>query len=264
MWLRCLLLSILVLCASLLSNKSRSISESLSCSVLFFSSRRRHTSCALVTGVQTCALPIAKFLVAFTQSGDSARRLSRYRSSIPVLAFTPLASTRSQLSMSWGVETFKTAPVEHTDEMVRQVDEALLKSGRVKEGDYVVIIAGAPPGLPGSPNALRLHRFDTGAGPPPSRLHPAAADDGGGRGDLQNRPGRAHRRDGASGRRGTAEVGTGQGGRLCGDHRGCAPGDPGLDERTPDPPDGRRHQRDRACLSTRGQSTSWSMRLRIE
>src|SRR3546814_5937462 len=69
----------------------------------------------------------AKFLCAFTQSGDSARRLSRYRSSIPVLAFTPLASTRSQLSMSWGVETFKTAPVEHTDEMVRQVDEALLK-----------------------------------------------------------------------------------------------------------------------------------------
>ncbi|NYG57931.1 pyruvate kinase [Nocardioides daedukensis] len=101
----------------------------------------------------------AKFLVAFTQSGDSARRLSRYRSSIPVLAFTPLASTRSQLSMSWGVETFKTAPVEHTDEMVRQVDEALLKSGRVKEGDYVVIIAGAPPGIPGSTNALRIHRM---------------------------------------------------------------------------------------------------------
>lgn len=101
----------------------------------------------------------AKYLVAFTQSGDSARRLSRLRGSIPILAFTPIASTRSQLAMSWGVETFKTAPVEHTDEMVRQVDEALLAIGRVKEGDLVVIIAGSPPGITGSTNALRIHRM---------------------------------------------------------------------------------------------------------
>jgi pyruvate kinase len=101
----------------------------------------------------------AKYLVAFTQSGDSARRLSRYRGPIPVLAFTPLSATRSQLAVTWGVETFKTAPVEHTDEMVRQVDEALLQIKRVKEGDLVVIIAGSPPGIPGSTNALRIHRM---------------------------------------------------------------------------------------------------------
>jgi len=101
----------------------------------------------------------AKYLVAFTQSGDSARRLSRYRGSIPILAFTPEASTRSQLAMTWGVETFKTAAVEHTDEMVRQVDEQLLQIGRVDEGDLVVIIAGSPPGIPGSTNALRIHRM---------------------------------------------------------------------------------------------------------
>ena len=101
----------------------------------------------------------AKFLVAFTQSGDSARRLARYRGNVPILAFTPEAKVRSQLSMTWGVETFKTAPVEHTDEMVRQVDEALLEIGRVKEGDLVVIIAGSPPGIPGSTNALRIHRM---------------------------------------------------------------------------------------------------------
>ena len=101
----------------------------------------------------------AKYLVAFTQSGDSARRLSRYRGDIPVLAFTPIAAVRSQLALSWGVETFKTSPVEHTDEMVRQVDEALLQIGRVNEGDLVVIIAGSPPGIPGSTNALRVHRM---------------------------------------------------------------------------------------------------------
>ncbi|MFC5178883.1 pyruvate kinase [Nocardioides taihuensis] len=101
----------------------------------------------------------AKYLVAFTTSGDSARRLSRYRSHVPVLAFTPEAQVRSQLSLTWGVETFKTHAVEHTDEMVRQVDEQLLEIGRVQEGDLVVIIAGSPPGIPGSTNALRIHRM---------------------------------------------------------------------------------------------------------
>jgi pyruvate kinase len=101
----------------------------------------------------------AKYLVAFTQSGDSARRLSRLRGPIPILAFTPIAAVRSQLSLSWGIETFKTPPVQHTDEMVRQVDEQLLAVNRVKEGDLVVIIAGSPPGIPGSTNALRIHRM---------------------------------------------------------------------------------------------------------
>jgi pyruvate kinase len=101
----------------------------------------------------------AKYLVAFTQSGDSARRLSRYRGPIPTLAFTPVPVVRSQLALSWGVETFLADPVEHTDEMVRQVDEHLLRIGRVQEGDLVVIIAGSPPGIPGSTNALRIHRM---------------------------------------------------------------------------------------------------------
>ena len=101
----------------------------------------------------------AKYLVAFTSSGDSARRLSRYRGTIPILAFTTTDRVRSQLSLSWGVETFKMAQVEHTDEMVRQVDEALLHIGRVSEGEQVVIIAGSPPGIPGSTNALRIHRM---------------------------------------------------------------------------------------------------------
>ncbi len=101
----------------------------------------------------------ARYLVAFTQSGDSARRLARLRQAIPVLAFTPLATTRSQLSVVWGVEAFKSPGAEHTDEMVRQVDEALLEIGRVAQGDLVVIIAGSPPGIPGSTNALRIHRM---------------------------------------------------------------------------------------------------------
>ncbi|WP_300676889.1 pyruvate kinase [Nocardioides sp.] len=101
----------------------------------------------------------AKYLVAFTTTGDSAKRLSRLRGPIPILAFTPHALVRSQLALVWGVETFKVDEVKHTDLMVRQVDEALLQIGRVEEGDLVVIIAGAPPGIPGSTNALRIHRM---------------------------------------------------------------------------------------------------------
>ena len=101
----------------------------------------------------------ARYLVAFTTSGDSARRLSRYRGPLPTLAFTPVPVVRSQLALSWGVETFLGEAVEHTDEMVRQVDEHLLRIKRVEEGDLVVIIAGSPPGIPGSTNALRIHRM---------------------------------------------------------------------------------------------------------
>lgn len=99
----------------------------------------------------------ARYLVAFTQSGDTARRLSRYRSPIPVLAFTYEPATRSQLSLSWGVETFLGPYVETTDEMVAQVDAALLAIGRCEIGDTVVITAGSPPGLAGSTNLVRVH-----------------------------------------------------------------------------------------------------------
>jgi pyruvate kinase len=101
----------------------------------------------------------ARFLVAFTETGDSARRLARYRSRIPLLAFTPDDATRNQLALTWGVETFLVAPVSHTDQMVRQVDRALLDLERCRKGEVVVIVAGSPPGMAGSTNTLRVHRI---------------------------------------------------------------------------------------------------------
>lgn len=98
-------------------------------------------------------------LVAFTTSGDSARRMSRLRSPVPLTAFTPDPAVRSQLTLTWGVETFLTAVVDNTDEMVAQVDELLLETGRCQVGELVVIVAGSPPGIPGSLNAMRLHRM---------------------------------------------------------------------------------------------------------
>jgi pyruvate kinase len=101
----------------------------------------------------------ATFLVAFTQSGDTARRLSRYRSPIPLLAFTPDQATRSQLALTWGVETYLGPYVDSTDAMVDQVDELLLRSGRCERGDMVVITAGSPPGVSGSTNMVRVHHI---------------------------------------------------------------------------------------------------------
>ncbi|GAB2608464.1 pyruvate kinase [Streptomyces capparidis] len=101
----------------------------------------------------------AKYLIAFTKSGDTARRLSRYRSPIPVLAFSPEAATRNQLSLTWGVETFLGPLASNTDEMVEQVDAELLKIGRCREGDLVIITAGSPPGAPGSTNLVRVHHI---------------------------------------------------------------------------------------------------------
>lgn len=101
----------------------------------------------------------AKFLVAFTQSGDTVKRLSRYRSPIPVLAFTPDPATRSQLNLTWGVETFLGPQVDSTDAMVAQVDEELLRIGRCRKGDTVIITAGSPPGVAGSTNLVRVHHI---------------------------------------------------------------------------------------------------------
>jgi pyruvate kinase len=101
----------------------------------------------------------AKFLVAFTQSGDSARRMSRLRSPIPMLALTPEIGTYNRLALSWGVESLLTSTVNHTDEMVMQVDTILIESKRVKIGDLVLIVAGSPPGIPGSINAMRVHKI---------------------------------------------------------------------------------------------------------
>ncbi|GAA5001930.1 MULTISPECIES: pyruvate kinase [Streptomyces] len=101
----------------------------------------------------------AKFLVAFTQSGDTVRRLSRYRSPIPLLAFTPEPATRSQLSLTWGVETFLGPHVDSTDAMVDQVDELLTRYGRCEKGDVVVITAGSPPGVSGTTNLVRVHHI---------------------------------------------------------------------------------------------------------
>lgn len=111
-------------------------------------------------------------ICCFTRSGSTARQLARHQPDVPLLAFTPDRAVPARLALTWGVETFTVPVVRHTDEMVHQVQDMLLSLGRFQVGDLVLIVAGSPPGLPGSTNTMRLLRLgDQVMARPPA--HPA-------------------------------------------------------------------------------------------
>jgi pyruvate kinase len=105
----------------------------------------------------------SKFVCVFTEGGDSLRRISRLRSAVPVLSFTPNIQTARELSLVWGSKTYIVPKVTHTDAMFEQVDKSVLEQGMCKVGDEVVVVAGTPPGVSGSTNTLRVHKVGTGA-----------------------------------------------------------------------------------------------------
>ena len=124
--------------------------------------RSRSRSGAIVRAAKDVGETLdVKALATFTQTGDTARRLAALHPRQPLLAFTIDARVRSQLALSWGVETFIVPSVSHTDDMVRQVDFSLLSIGRLKEGDRVVVVAGSPPNTVGSTNLIRVHEVGT-------------------------------------------------------------------------------------------------------
>ena len=101
----------------------------------------------------------AKYLLAFTTSGDTARRLSRLRPKTPILAFSPNKQTAQQLMLSWGIYSYVTQSYTVFNEMVAGVSEIMLQAGMVEEGDRVVIVYGSPMGKPGKTNAIRVHKI---------------------------------------------------------------------------------------------------------
>ena len=98
-------------------------------------------------------------LVAFTQTGDTARRLSRLQPSQRLLVFTPLESVQRQMALLWGAEAHLVWTVKNTDDMVRQVDSALVSRGVCHPQDLVVVVAGTPPSTPGATNTIRVHHI---------------------------------------------------------------------------------------------------------
>jgi pyruvate kinase len=112
----------------------------------------------------------AKYVCIFSESGDSARRMSRLRFRVPMKAFTPEESIRRRMALIWGIDSYVVERVTHTDSMYRQVDEVLLREKLAEVGDTVVVISGTPPGVPGGTNDLRVHRVGDAANLVPPTL----------------------------------------------------------------------------------------------
>ena len=111
-----------------------------------------------LAAVEIAEFTEASYLCVFTESGDSARRMSRLRHGLPIIAFTPNEATRRRMALTWGVRSFLVERKTHTDELFSQVDDVLLDNGLAAPGDRVIVTAGSPPGLEGSTNDLRVHR----------------------------------------------------------------------------------------------------------
>jgi pyruvate kinase len=100
----------------------------------------------------------ARAIVAFTQSGFSARLISQERPEVPIIALTPFAAVQRRLGLTWGVSSRLIRKVETTDEMIEEIEATLLGDGSVRVNDVIVIISGAPMWVTGTTNLLKLHR----------------------------------------------------------------------------------------------------------
>lgn len=113
---------------------------------------------AISVATCTAALELnASAIITATQSGYTARMVSKYRPSCPIIAVTPSVSVARKLSLNFGVFPILTNQVESTDELIDASVDISVKSGYVKSGDLVVIAAGIPVSLSGTTNMLKVH-----------------------------------------------------------------------------------------------------------
>jgi pyruvate kinase len=96
-------------------------------------------------------------VVAFTESGNTARLVSRYRPNSRIVAFTPSESNYRRLAAVWGVTPLLFPRYASTDEMIAHAEELLLQRDLVSPGEWVAMIAGIPPNQQSSTNLLKLH-----------------------------------------------------------------------------------------------------------
>lgn len=121
------------------SNSIRSVTDAIS-----------HATCLIAYNLKATAI------ITITQSGMTARMISRFRPNIPIIACTPLQSTQRALSLSWGVKPILMEHQTETDKLLEQAIGAAKAAGKVKDGDLVVLTAGVPPGIAGTTNLVRV------------------------------------------------------------------------------------------------------------
>ena len=101
----------------------------------------------------------AALIIACTRSGATARAISRFRPSMPLVAATPSTRTARQLTLSWGVEAFTVEESQSTDDIVWFAVQAAVRAGRAAQGDVVVVLAGSPTEPEPATDTLRLVRI---------------------------------------------------------------------------------------------------------
>lgn len=101
----------------------------------------------------------AAAIVAFTQSGSTAQRVSKYRPKMPILAITPNKSISGKLELCWGVQVFHIAEVLSMEELFSTAANLCKEVGVAKRGDNVVITGGIPIGVAGTTNLLKVERI---------------------------------------------------------------------------------------------------------
>ncbi|WP_142829301.1 pyruvate kinase [Planococcus soli] len=96
-------------------------------------------------------------IIAPTESGTTAKMISKYRPGAPIIAVTSSDRPARKLSLVWGVQPIVGTSVESTDELLEKAVDESLKHGYVKHGDLVVITAGVPVGQAGTTNLMKVH-----------------------------------------------------------------------------------------------------------
>jgi pyruvate kinase len=123
-----------------------------------YASRATSIGEAIARGASNTAREIgARYIVAFTESGSSAMTVSLARPSVPVIAFSPNAKARRRMALFWGVVPREMPPMHEPDALVDWCTADLMASGLASPGERVVIVFGAPIGVSGSTNSIRVH-----------------------------------------------------------------------------------------------------------
>ena len=123
-----------------------------------YATRATSTAEAIARGACNTAREIgARYLVAFTESGSSAMNVSLARPNVPIIAFSPNQKTRRRMSLLWGVIPREMPAVHDTDQLVDWCTGDLMAAGLASPGERVVIVFGAPIGVSGSTNSIRVH-----------------------------------------------------------------------------------------------------------
>lgn len=99
----------------------------------------------------------AAAIITSTESGHTAKMVSKYRPRAPVIAVTPHARVMRKLALTWGVQPLLAGLRNNTDEMMAAAIEVSLSAGLIKGGDLVIFTAGVPVGVHGTTNLIRVH-----------------------------------------------------------------------------------------------------------